>query len=67
MYFLAIIQNYTTPAFYSYGTKSAALVAFHNELAYRQESRTSTVCILYDRKGNEIKRDYYDAEEEEEV
>jgi len=67
MYYLAIIQNYTTPAFYAYDTKSAALSAFHNELAYRHESRTSTVCILYDRKGNELKRDYYDVQDVEEV
>ena len=65
MYFLAIIQNYTTPAFYSYDSKSAALATFHNELAYRHESRTSTVCILYDNKGNELKRDYYDVEDVE--
>ena len=65
MYFLAIIQNYTTPAFYSYGTKSAALATFHSELAYRHEARTSTVCILFDEKGNELKRDYYDVEDVE--
>ena len=65
MYFLTIIQNYSVPAIYSYQTKSEALTAFHNELAYRNEARTSTVCILYDRKGNEIERDYYDVEDVE--
>lgn len=63
MYFLSIIQNYSVPAFYSYNTKSEALAVFHNELGYRHETRTSTVCILYDNKGNELERDYYDAAE----
>lgn len=65
MYFLVIIQNYSIPAIYSYQTKSEALSAFHTEQAYRNEARTSTVCILLDRKGNEIERDYYDVEDVE--
>lgn len=67
MYFLAIIQNYSIPAFYSYQTRSEAMARFHSELAYRHESRTSTVCILYDQKGNELEHDYYDVEDIEGV
>jgi hypothetical protein len=47
-YYLAIIQNDSSQAIYSYETKDAALAAFHAELAYRAESRMSTKCMLFD-------------------
>ena len=46
MYYLVIVQNSNTPAIYSYDTHDAALAAFHTELAYRHESRTSTRCLI---------------------
>ena len=64
-YYLIIIQNYTIPAIYSYDDYDALMVRFHTELAYRHEDRTSTVCIVLDNKGNEMRRDWYEKPEEE--
>ena len=46
MYYLAIIQNDSVATLYSYETYEAALAAFHSELAYRGEGRTSTKCAI---------------------
>ena len=46
MYYLAIVQNDTTNALYSYNSYEAALAAYHQELAYRAEGRTSTKCAI---------------------
>lgn len=48
MYYLAVIQNNNTPALFSHETYDAALAAFHNELGYRAEGRTSTKCAILD-------------------
>lgn len=48
MYYLVIIQNNETPAIFGYETYDAALAAFHNEMAYRAEGRTSTKCAILD-------------------
>lgn len=64
MYQLAVRQNKSTNAFFSYPTLDAALSAFHNELAYRGESRTSTMCVILDEYGNTVKKEYWEAEPE---
>lgn len=46
MYYLAIVQNENTAALYSYSTYEEALAAYHTELAYRAEGRTSTKCAI---------------------
>lgn len=46
MYYLAIVQNDTTNALYSYSTYEDALAAYHTELAYRAEGRKSTKCAI---------------------
>lgn len=63
MFILMIIQNYSIPQILTYNTLAEALATYHTELGYRHESRTSTVCVIFDRKGNEVVRDYYDATE----
>lgn len=63
MFILMIIQNYSIPQIFTYNTIAEALATYHTELAYRHENRTSTVCVLFDNKGSEIKREYYDATE----
>ena len=50
-YYLAIIQNNETCALYAYNTYDEALAAFHSELAYRGEGRTSTLCIIFNSAG----------------
>ena len=57
MYYLVIIQNDSTQAIYSYSTIDEALATFHNELAYRGETRMSTVCVILENTGALIKRD----------
>ena len=46
MYYLAIVQNDTANALYSYNTYEEALAAYHTELAYRAEGRRSTKCAI---------------------
>lgn len=48
MYYLVIAQNNDTQAVYRYDTMDAALAAYHAELAYRAEGRTSTKCAILD-------------------
>lgn len=48
MYIVLIMQNETTPAVYTFATENEALAYYHNELAYRHESRTSTKCAILD-------------------
>lgn len=66
MYYLAIIQNASTKALYSYPTLDAALSAFHTELAYRGNNRTSTMCLIIDGYGNTVKKEYWQAAPEQE-
>lgn len=51
-YYLAIIQNNEACALYAYDTYDAALSAFHSEMAYRGEGRTSTLCIIFNSSGD---------------
>lgn len=61
MYYLAIVQNGTTQALYSYSSYDAALAAYHSELAYRAEGRTSTLCVILDEYGNTINKELWRA------
>lgn len=61
MYYLAIVQNDTTNALYSYSTYEAALATFHTELAYRAEGRTSTKCAILDGDLNMLRQEVYTA------
>lgn len=65
MYYLAIVQNGTTQALYAYNTYDAALAAYHSELAYRAEGRTSTLCVILDMYGNTMKHEYWTATQNE--
>lgn len=58
-FYLAVIQNETTSALFSYDTQDAALAAYHNELAYRAADRTSTKCALMNEELEVIKRESY--------
>ena len=65
-YILLVIQNGSIPVLTQYNSGStqaenwnAATAAFHQEMGYRHESRTSTVCVIFNYDGNELKRDAY--------
>lgn len=67
-YILLTIQNGSIPTLREYNSGetsaenwNAVCAAFHQELAYRHESRTSTVCVIFNYDGNELKRDVYHA------
>lgn len=45
-YYLIIVQNDSVVAIYSYDSMDSVLAAYHNELAYRSELRTSTDCAI---------------------
>lgn len=59
MYYLAIVQNDTTNALYSYSTYEEALAAYHTELAYRAETRKSTKCAILDGDLNMLRQETY--------
>ena len=61
MYYLAIVQNDTTNALYSYSTYEEALARFHTELAYRSEGRTSTKCAILDSDMYIVRSEVYTA------
>lgn len=61
MYYLLVTQNDSIPAVYSYETEEAVLAAFHQEMAYRHESRLSTICAILDNKLGIIRREEYHA------
>lgn len=61
MYYLAIIQNETTNALYVYNTFEDALAAYHTELAYRAEGRTSTKCVIFDSELRTMRAEVYTA------
>ena len=48
MYFVVMVQNNDTQTVYRYNTIEDALAAYHAELAYRAEGRTSTKCAVLD-------------------
>ena len=65
-FYLAVIQNETTSALFSYDSHDAALAAYHNELAYRASGRTSTKCALMNDELEVLKRESYYAPTESE-
>jgi hypothetical protein len=58
-YYLVMVQNGNTQAIYEKADYDDALSAFHSELAYRHESRTSTMCMIIDGNGNVYKREMW--------
>lgn len=64
-FYLVIIQNGNTQAIYEYPSFDAALVKFHEELAYRAATRISTFCMIMDGNGNVYKREKWPALESE--
>lgn len=62
MYYLVIVQNNDTQAVYAHNNLDSALAAFHSELAYRAEDRTSTKCALLDDAMYVIKSEVYTKE-----
>lgn len=58
-YFVTVIQNDSTCACYAYENKQDAMAKYHSELAYRHESRTSTVCSVMDSNGGITAKDRY--------
>jgi hypothetical protein len=58
-YYLVMIQNGNTQAIYEKASYDEALSAFHSELAYRAESRKSTMCMIIDGDGNVYKREMW--------
>lgn len=65
MFYLAIVQNDTTNALYSYSTYEGALARFHTELAYRAEGRTSTKCAILDHDLTMLRQEVYTAPQTE--
>lgn len=59
MYYLAIIQNDSSAALYTYDSYEAALAAYHTELAYRSEARTSTKCAILDKDLQLLRQEVY--------
>lgn len=66
MFYLAIIQNDTIAALYTYQTLDDALATFHAELAYRGEGRNKTVCTILNRVGEAIRNDVWERGENSE-
>lgn len=62
MFYLVIVQNESIPAIYKYQTESEALAAYHTELAYRAEGRTSTKCSILDSNLIPLRNESYIAE-----
>lgn len=61
MFYLAIVQNDETQTLYRYNTYEEALAAYHTELAYRAEGRTSTKCAILDKDLNMLRQETYTA------
>lgn len=59
MYILVCVQNGNTPLLKSYVNLNEALAEYHQELAYRHESRTSTMAMIVDQAGKVLKREQY--------
>ena len=62
-WYLIVIQNEEIIQALTYTSWNELLARFHQELAYRHESRHSTLCIILSSSGQELKRDIYIAEE----
>lgn len=54
-YYLAIVQNDTTSALFSYNNLDEALAAFHSELAYHGLDRNKTLCTIFNSGGGRLK------------
>lgn len=61
MYYLIKVQNDSIPAIASYDTIEAATAEFHQEMAYRHESRFSTKCLILDSNLMAIRSETYTA------
>lgn len=61
MYYLVIVQNNNTQAIYSYDSIESALAAYHAELAYRADGRTSTKCAILDNELMLVRSETYTA------
>lgn len=59
MYILVCVQNGNIPLLRSYDSYNEALAEYHQELAYRHESRTSTMAMIVDQGGRVLKREQY--------
>lgn len=59
MYYLLTLQNDSIPSVRSYETEEDVAAAFHQELAYRHESRYSTICAILDDELGIIRREEY--------
>ena len=62
MYYLVIVQNNETQAIYRYDSRDAVFAAFHSEMAYRAEGRTSTKCAILDSDMCIVRSEIYTAE-----
>lgn len=60
MYYLAIIQNESTSTLFTYSTFEEALAAYHTELAYRSDDRTSTKCVIFDSELRTLRAEVYE-------
>ena len=60
-YFVTVIQNDSTCACYAYEKKPDAMAKFHSEMAYRHETRTSTVCSVLNSNGDVVAKEKYTA------
>ena len=58
-YFVTIIQNDSTCACFAYDNRADAMAKFHSEMAYRHESRTSTVCSVMNSNGDTVAKDIW--------
>lgn len=50
-YYVVTVQNNETQSVFAYSDYDSALAAYHSELGYRSEQRTSTLCILFREDG----------------
>lgn len=66
MFYLVIVQNNAICAVYSYNNVDAALAAYHAELAYRNETREKTMCVILDDYGFTIQKEVWEKHVEEE-
>lgn len=59
LYFLLIVQNHAIPVIRTYNNWDSCIAAYYTELAYRHETRTSTVCEILDANLMELRRGEY--------
>ena len=65
MYAVIVIQNGSIFASATYTDWNDAKARYHQELAYRHESRTSTMCMIIDSEGQVQLREKYSSTSEE--